>query len=215
MYAMHQTLKGTLHLLEVYKDTGVEFINVSTHSVYGRPVYALIDEAHPRHPTTLYGALKLGQEALVDAYVEAKGFKAWTLRASTMFGEYDRRGALVYEFLLKALSSRPFEITGDGTQGRDLNYVGNFVDAILLTLKRGLSGNAFNVGSGEFVSINALAEACINLVGSRSVIEHVPARPGEEGKLVLNMGAANVFFGYKPKVDFETGLGRMLEWIRR
>lgn len=215
-YAMHQTLLGTLRLLECLKHTNIDrFINISTHSVYGIPLYLPVDEIHGRKPTNVYGALKVAQEALVHSYVEYYGLPAITLRAATMFGEEDRRGSTVYELTLRALQNKPFEITGDGKQSRDFNYVGNMVDAILLALTADLRcGAVMNVGSGSALTIVDLIKKIIVATGSISEVTFAPPRPGDTGPFSLDIQWARQCLEYSPGVGFDEGLRRLISWIK-
>jgi nucleoside-diphosphate-sugar epimerase len=216
-YAMHQTLLGTLRLLECLVNVPIyRFINISTHSVYGTPAYNPVDEIHGRNPTNVYGALKVAQEALVGSYAAYYDIPVVTLRAATMFGERDRRGSTVYELTLKAMKNEPFQITGDGKQSRDFNYVGNMVDAILLALTADLKcGAVMNVGSGNALTIVDLIQKIIEATDSKSEIEFVPARPGDTGPFSLDIMWAKQCLKYTPHVDFEEGLGRLISWIMR
>lgn len=215
-YAMHQTILGTLRLLDCLKHAPVErFINISTHSVYGVPQYLPVDEIHGRKPTNVYGALKVAQEALVHSYVEYYGLPAITLRAATMFGLHDRRGSTIYELALRALANKPFEITGDGKQSRDFNYVGNMVDAIILALTADLRcGAVMNVGSGTSLTIVDLIEKIIVATESTSKVTFVPPRPGDTGPFSLDILWARQCLKYEPKVSFDEGLGRVIQWIK-
>lgn len=223
-YAMHQTVLGTLKLLrEIVMNEGLvggaNFVNISTHSVYGAPQYTPVNEIHPRVPNNVYGALKVAQEALVDSFREHYGLKTVTLRMATMFGEQDRRGSTVHELLLKVMKGETVYITGDGEQTRDFNYVGNAVDAVTAALTEGpkTSGEVFNIGSGRAISINDLVDTLVTVANNVPVnIEYVPARPGEEKMkdFSLNIERARTLLDYDPVVDFDEGVRRLHQWVR-
>ncbi len=220
-YAMHQTVLGTLKLLrEIVMNDGLvggaNFVNISTHSVYGAPQYTPVDESHPRVPNNVYGALKVAQEALVDSFREYYGLKTITLRMATMFGEQDRRGSTVHEILLKVMRGEAVQITGDGEQTRDFNYVGNACDAIVAALETKSTENVFNVGSGRALSINDLVTKLQAVAGQGQNNEYIPARPGEEKMkdFSLNIEQAIEGLGYDPIVDFDEGVRRLYQWVR-
>jgi UDP-glucose 4-epimerase len=78
-------------------------------------------------------------------------------------------------FVDAALSNRPLQVYGDGSQTRCFCHVSDVVDAIVgLSARPSAVGQVYNVGSDEEVSIGSLAERVVRLAGSSSAIEHVP-----------------------------------------
>lgn len=212
-YAIHQTIVSSQHLAKLAAREGIpKFVNISTHSVYGRPQYTPVDEEHPLNATNLYGALKVAQEAIMRAYRE-QGLMVTTLRMSTLFGPLDRRGAAVYEIMLKVLKGETVTLTGDGTQTRDFNYVSNVCTAIELALMQNTEWSLYNIGSGEDTSIISIVEAAKRAFKVPAHVEFAPPRPGEEGKFPLSIQQAETVLGYVPKIDTQTGLEKMAKWI--
>jgi len=216
-HAVHQTVLSTLALLRALTPSAVRtFINISTHSVYEPPdVDLLLTESHPRRPGNVYGALKVAQEALVDSFVRYYDLPATTLRMATMYGEHDRRGSTIYEFMLKAMRNEPFTITGTGEQTRDFNYVGNAVDAVQMFLESPPPDeHVVNIGSGVDISIIDLVNACKDITNSRSEVHFAPPRADEKKtvRFALDISLARML-GYEPRVRLPKGLEKMKSWI--
>jgi UDP-glucose 4-epimerase len=98
-------------------------------------------------------------------------------------------------------------VVGDGRQTRDFTYVTDVVEEFLCAAKSDLSGEAMNVGSGDHYSVNRLAE----LLGGEVV--HIPKRPGEPDCTFADVSKIRQRLGWKAKVSFEEGVGKMLEHI--
>jgi len=106
-------------------------------------------------------------------------------------------------------------IYGDGKQSRDFTYVENVVEANRLALRaKGLRGQAVNVAMGHRVTLNELLAAMAKILGLRAKAEHRPPRAGDVRHSLADIRAARKLLGYRPVVDFETGLRRTMDWYR-
>ena len=97
---------------------------------------------------------------------------------------------------------------GDGTQTRDFTFVSDAIDALLAAADRGRPGEAYNVGTGEPVSINEL----VRLLGPSATV-HVAKRPGEPDCTSADIIKIRAELGWSPKVGFGDGVRVMLDNI--
>ncbi len=82
---------------------------------------------------------------------------------------------VIPRFVSAALAGRPLEIHGDGTQTRCFCHVQDTIRALAgLMDAREISGEIFNVGSTERITIGDLAQQVLALTGSSSEIAYVP-----------------------------------------
>jgi len=219
-HAAHLAVDGTVAVLEAARRSGrVErFVHISTHSVYGNQPVQPIPEYVKLRPGTLYGALKAAQEIIALTYYECYDMPVVVIRSATLFGVFERSGALVRTFLERVRDGKPIILTGDGSQSRDLSYIDNTVEGVLLALfthDRNVPGKILNIGSGQDVPIRVLAEQAIRLMdGDAGLLRFGPPRPGEEGRLSLDLSEARHLLGYDPPVSFEEGLRRTAAWVK-
>lgn len=223
--AVNQSIHGTVALLEACRKAQdiKNVVVISSYSAYGKVVVPEmgITEGAALYPTTLYGAMKASQEMVAFSYYRSHGLPINCIRLATMYGPFARATLPVALFLGKALRDEPIQITGDGRQTRDQNYIENAVDGILATLEAletEEAGHVINIGSGQEVSMFQLALACIDSVRSagyptQSRIEHLPPRLGEEGRLFLDNGRARRILDYNPKVGLSDGLAITAKWF--
>jgi UDP-glucose 4-epimerase len=103
-------------------------------------------------------------------------------------------------------------IYGDGTQTRDFVYVDNVIDANLAAAGApGVSGEVFNVATGQSVSLLSLLEAIATIIGRSVEPRFEPARSGDILYSEADISAARDALGYSPRVDFREGLRRTIE----
>jgi len=215
-HAIETTVAGTVSLLEAaIKAPKMErFVLMSSHSIYGSQEVQPIEETAEPRPTNLYGALKVCQEQVALSYLRSFDLPVTIARSAMVFGPYERAGALVRIFLERALANETITVTGNGEQSRDMNYIENTVDGLMLLLeKEDAVGGIFNIGSGESVSILDLAKNAIRTMKSKAQIKFIADRPGEEGKMRLDIFKAGKGLGYRPKVTFQDGILRAAEWV--
>lgn len=121
-------------------------------------------------------------------------------------------------FIMNALLNQSLEIYGSGDQKVDLIHVEDTAEALsrLGEFENLEKGEKVEIGSGEHITINSLAEMVIELAGSRSGIVHVPMREGEtpESLVVADTTKMYRLLNFYPHVDLEDGLKDAIEWYR-
>ena len=208
-------VRGNINLLEAAVGNSVKhFLFTSTHRVYGKPRYLLINEDHPLNPEesgrALYAICKLTNEKLCLRYYREYGlpitiFRFWWAFSSEIGGKALRN---VIDTALKGgLVRVPEEAGGNFLHNDDLARAFQ-----LATLNDKAYGEVFNLSSGTFTSWQELAELARELTGSSSQIEAVPregwigdASIGGDESIPyvcnLDIAKAECLIGYKPKYN--------------
>jgi len=212
---------ATLHTLVAARDAGVRrFVYAGSSSVYGNSPRLPKHESMPPSPLSPYAAGKLAGEHYVRLFSGLYGMDTVTLRYFNVFGP--RQGArspysgVIGLFTTALLSGRTPVIYGDGRQSRDFTYVANVVEANRRALRaRGLRGQAVNVATGHRVSLLGLLNALSRQTGRSVRARHLAPRPGDVRHSLASIGRARGLLGYRPVVDFETGLRLTVDWYRK
>lgn len=200
---------GTIAVLEASRAAGVrKIVYAASSSCYGVPDVYPTPETAPVRPRYPYAFSKwIGEQAVLhwnDVYrmsaVSLRLFNAYGLRSRTT-GAY---GGVFGVFLAQRANGFPLTVVGDGTQMRDFVFVWDVVEAFVLAAASDVSGEVFNVGSGEPQTVNRLAE----LIGGPVV--YVPKRSGEPDRTHADIGKIRRVLGWSPKVSFEEGVAIML-----
>jgi len=203
-------VNGTLHVLECARETGVgRFLYAASSSSYGIPDSYPTGETAQINPQYPYALTKYQGEELVLHWAELYKLPALSLRLFNVYGPRSRTtgayGAVFGVFLAQKLNGKPFTVVGDGTQTRDFTYVTDVADAFISAAESNLSGEAFNVGSGNHYSVNQL----IALL--KGDVVNIPRRPGEPDCTFADVSKINRMLGWKAKVSLEEGVQQMLD----
>ena len=174
----------------------------------------------PTVPGSPYAAAKLSGEHYTRLFYWVYGLETVVLRYFNVFGPgQDPRSAyaaVIPLFIESALKGQSPTIHGDGQQTRDFTYVGNVVEANLLAsiaTSKNVSGEVFNIGCGERVSVNDLWEAIRQLTATSLEAHHVPPRPGDVRHSLADLRKAQERLGYTVVVSLREGLRGTVEWF--
>jgi UDP-glucose 4-epimerase len=213
-----------LGFLEILRDAGSNAVVVytSTRQIFGHPRYLPVDEDHPVSPVDVNGISKSATEQLHLLYGELYGIRASSVRLTNVYGPRQRlrdnlQGFLPI-FVRRALSGDPITVFGDGAQERDCLYVDDVVECLLLTARSTeASGEVFNVGNDERLSLRAIAEEVVAAAGSGS-IESVPWPHDRDaidiGSYYGDSSKAKRVLGWEPRTSFADGIARTIEFYR-
>jgi UDP-glucose 4-epimerase len=123
--------------------------------------------------------------------------------------------AVLPRFILWALRGEPLEIHGDGHQSRDFTYIDNVVEAnILAGQAADASGEVFNVGCGERISLLEVVGMLEAILGRPLERRHFPRRGGDVPHTLADVSKAKRLMGYAPLVNFAEGFRRTVEYFR-
>lgn len=205
---------GTLAILEGARRGGARVVFASSQRLY-RPSLQPIPENGLIEPQDPYGYSKLCGEAWLEMYARFYEVPAVTLRLFSIYGP----GLLVSTgtsgvaaiFVGRALRGQP--LTVHANQRRDLTYVSDVVQGILLALEKAVPpGSCYNVATGIGTSMEELARLVCDLTRSRSEI--VVENSESFGYLVADISKARAELDYSPRVGLADGLERYIAWYR-
>jgi UDP-glucose 4-epimerase len=195
----------------------------STRQIYGRPERMPVDESHPCRPVDVNGIHKWTAESYHRLYDEVYGIASVVLRLSNTFGpgvlvKHPRQGFIGW-FLRKVVEGGEIELMGDGTQLRDMNYVDDVVDALLLAaVTPAARGQVYNLGAPAAVSLGDLARRMVEIAGKGS-IRHVPFPPERKridiGSVTIDWSRIRRELGWNPVVEVDDGLARSIRFYEQ
>jgi nucleoside-diphosphate-sugar epimerase len=220
---------GTETLLRIANKKKKKVMIASTSEVYGKSddVPFREDGDLVLGPTSKgrwsYACSKAIDEFLALAYHKEKRLPVVVFRLFNTVGprQTGRYGMVIPNFVKAALSGRPLQVFGDGSQSRCFTYVSDVVAALLkLADQESAVGHVFNIGNDhEEISILELAQRVKERTRSTSEISMVPYEKAyEEGfedmqRRVPDLSKVRSLIGYEPKVHLDEILDRVASYF--
>lgn len=209
---------GSINVLESAKAAGVRrFVYSSSAATFGELMMMPIAESHLQDPTSPYGVSKLAGEKYARCYGKVYAMNVVCLRYFNVYGinqRYDAYGNVIPIFMERLLGGLPLTIYGDGEQTRDFVNVRDVAYANYLAAITDVGSGVYNIGSGTEITINRLAEVIQEASGLKAArLDYLTPRPGEVRNCCADITKAAAELGFKPRVDFGSGLREYCDWF--
>jgi len=213
---------GTVNVLIGARDAKVKrVVYAASSSAYGDALTLPKHEEMPPNPISPYAVAKLASEYYMVSFYRCYGLETVSLRYFNVFGPRQDAGSpysgVLAKFIIQMLRGEQPTVFGDGGQSRDFTHIDNAVEANLLAARApaaSVAGRVFNVATGTRVNLNETFELLKKLTGYSGSVKYGPEREGDIKHSLADISWAEKQFGYKPKVNFEEGLRRTVEWYR-
>jgi UDP-glucose 4-epimerase len=231
VHTMVTNVQGTSTVLEYCNKYDKRVLIASSSEVYGdhreerplaendRRVYGPVTERR-----WLYADSKAMDEFLALGFHQERGLKCVIARFFNTVGprQSGQYGMVIPRFVERAVAGAPLEVHGDGLQTRSFCHVSDTVRACVDLMEADeISGEIFNIGSSETVTILGLADRVLELTGSASELAFVPHSE------VYGLGIEDVLhrepsiekiraaIGWRPSLDLDRVLADVIEYTRR
>ncbi len=204
---------GTYNIAKLSLEKKVKkTIYAASSSCYGMPDLFPTPETAKCDPRYPYALTKYLGEQILMHWSSVYKLNVLSLRLFNVYGPRARTsgtyGAVFGVFLAQKLAGKPFTVVGDGTQTRDFTFVSDVCRAFLIAAQSQLSGEIFNVGSGNTYKVNDLVSL---LTGP---VTHIPKRPAEPDCTFADISKISEILDWVPEVSLEAGVRVMLEHIQ-
>jgi dTDP-glucose 4,6-dehydratase len=199
------------------------FLHVSTDEVYG----SLGEKGHfteqsPYDPSSPYSASKASSDHLVRAYCRTYGLPAMITNCSNNYGPFQFPEKLIPLMITNAVKGIELPIYGDGMNVRDWLYVEDHCSALLTVLEQGVTGECYNIGGNcekrNKDIVHLICDTLDKKLGLKDnrprsdLIRYVADRPGHDRRYALNTAKISRELLWEPKVAFEEGIHRTIDW---
>jgi nucleoside-diphosphate-sugar epimerase len=213
---------GTVNVLVAARDAKVKrVIYAASSSAYGDTPTLPKHESMTPDPISPYAVAKLAGEHYMISFYRCYGLETVALRYFNIFGPRQDPSSpysgVLAKFITQMLGGEHPTIFGDGEQSRDFTYIDNAVEANLLACKAPAAqaaGKMFNVATGRQVTLNQTFKLLQGLTSYSGSPIYGAERGGDIKHSLADISRAEQHLGYKPKVDFEDGLRKTVEWYR-
>jgi dTDP-glucose 4,6-dehydratase len=238
---VHTNVVGTYTLLEAARSywnvlpeelkQEFRFLHVSTDEVFGSlGEDGYFSEETPYAPKNPYSASKAASDHFVGAFHHTYGLPTIITNCSNNYGPYQFPEKVIPLMILNALSGKPLPVYGNGSNVRDWIYVEDHCKAVKLVFENGRPGEVYAVGArNEQRNIDLVNQICSvldeiappvevpqlreqGLQSYSELINFVQDRLGHDHRYAIDPAKITHELGWQPKVGFETGLRRTIEW---
>ncbi len=202
-------------LCDVARQVGVgRFLHISTDEVYGSiedGSFAETDKLTPRSP---YSAAKAGSDLIALSYVTTYGLPVVVTRCSNNFGPYQFPEKVIPLFVTNLLDGKKVPLYGDGMNVRDWCYVEDNCIGVDLVLRKGTTGEIYNIGAGNEVPNRYLTDSILEILGhDESMIDYVEDRLGHDRRYSIDTTKVRSL-GWAPERDLDEALEETVAWYR-
>lgn len=210
---------GTTVVLEAARAAGVSRLVVaSSSSVYGDDSSPPFRESETAvQPVSPYAATKRSAELVCECYAGLyPALRIISLRFFTVYGPRQRPDLAIHKFTRLISSGAPIPFFGDGSQSRDYTYITDILLGVIGAVDRtrgtGPGHEIFNLGESATTTLTELVALIERSLGSRAVLERLPAQPGDVARTFADITRARALLGYEPRVPIAEGIPRFVEW---
>ena len=230
VHTIETNVHGTEVILKLANKKKKLVFIASTSEVYGKSVDIpfredadLVMGATVKHRWA-YACSKAIDEFLALAYYKEKKLPVVVVRLFNTVGprQTGQYGMVLPTFVRQALAGQPITVFGDGSQSRSFTYVGDVVGALIKLMEEPKAvGEVFNIGNGEEISIQKLAEKVKQMAHSESPIVRVPYDEAYESgfedmpRRVPDITKIHRAIGFRPQVPLDQIIATVIDYFQK
>lgn len=203
----------------VFLGSSCIYPKVTTHPI--KEEYLLTGKLEPTNEG--YAIAKIAGIKLLESYRTQYGFRSLSLMPCNLYGPNDSFD-LLNSHVLSALVKRFVDATDDGLENiilwgtgnarREFMHVDDLARAVLFMVTNYDGEDFINIGSGEDISIRALAEKIALLTGFKGKINWDNTKPDGTMRKCMDVGKMKSL-GFSPKISIEEGLSEMVRSYKK
>jgi len=210
---LDSNVNGVFTILEVIKKLKKKLIHISTDEVFGSLKNKSADEEYKFNPSSPYSATKASSELLINSYRLTYDCDCMITRCTNNYGPRQFHEKLIPKVIHLASKNKKIPVYGNGKNIRDWIFVNDHCKAIFEVLKKGKSGESYNISSNAELDNITIIEKILEIMNkSTDLIEFVEDRPGHDFRYSLNSSKISKEIGWKNKTLFEDGISKTIKW---
>ena len=190
--------KSILDKCEVWKPK--KFIFTSSSSCYGEQ-FGYTNEGMDLNPQSLYAVSKATCEKLVGMYNKHRKYDSEfiVLRPFTVYGNGQRIGLSMRNFIDNALKGETLTIYGDGFQERDFIHIDKVCEAIEKLLEKSKVAGTYNLGEGFSFNLMEVIQMIAVILDKEVTLKFEKAHPYDVRKTLASTYALQEVIDWIPE----------------
>lgn len=204
---------GAVTLFEAAKKHEKRMLHVSTDEVYGDIIEDSFKESDNLKPSSPYSASKAAADLFAQAYYRTYNLDIVIARCTNNYGPYQYPEKLIPKTIIRASRNLSIPIYGKGTNIRDWIYVIDFCEALGAIMKKGKTGEIYNVSADNELQNIDVVKIILEIMNKpESLITFVEDRPGHDIRYSLDSSKIRTKLNWGPKQHFEDTLQKTVDW---
>jgi len=210
---INSNILGVTELLIFAKKNNIpNFVQISTDEVYGSTKNEFFIEESQFNPSSPYSASKASAELICNSFFKTYGMNIKIIRPSNNYGPFQQPEKLIPFSIANLLNNKNIEIYAEGNQIRHWLHVEDTCSGVLKVLLKGKSGEAYNIGSGEYLKNIQVAKSILKSLDLDSgSIDYVADRPGHDFRYAIDFQKIKKL-GWSPTKKFDEELPKIIDW---
>lgn len=210
---MSTNAQGTLNLLECMRQHGTKkFVLASTSSLYAGQPMPFKEDLAVNTPISPYAATKKAAEVMAYTYHSLYKIDVSVVRYFTVYGPAGRPDMSPYIFADKLLKGEELPVFGDGSQSRDFTFVDDIAEGTILAAKP-LGYEIINLGGGNNpYTLHQMIALMEKFSGKKAKLKISAKIAADMDVTWADISKAKKLLGWEPKIGFEEGIERLMQW---
>jgi len=210
---IHSNTIGAVSLFEAAGKHEKRILHVSTDETYGDILEGSFKENDKLKPSSPYSASKAAADLFAQAYHRTYNLDIVIARCTNNYGPYQYPEKLIPKTIIRATLDLLIPIYGKGKNIRDWIYVQDFCQALDTLLKKGKTGEIYNISANNELQNIEVAKTILKIMNKpENLITFVEDRPGHDIRYSLNSSKIRTELSWKPKHNFKEALKQTVNW---
>ena len=216
------SVHGAINMLGLAKRLRAKILQASTSEVYGDPQVHPQREGYWGHvnPIGYRSCYDEGKRCAETLFFDYHRQHRLRIKVARIFNTYGPRmdpndGRVVSNFIMQALRGEDLTVYGDGQQTRSFCYVDDLISGFIAMMEQDEEIGPVNLGNPTENTMIELAEAVLEVTGSKSRIGRAPLPKDDPKQRCPDITKAKALLKWEPKVDLKTGLAHAVEYYRQ
>ena len=207
-------MTNILDMLKSY-DGLDKFVQITTPEVYGSS-QSLIKEDAVAQPSTPYAVSRAAGDMMLRIYQEEFGLPVNFTRAANVYGPGQQLYRIIPRTILACFTGKRIVLDGGGLSERAFIHIEDVSKATLAIAKSSQAGETFHISTNEFISIRALVEKIVTMVGANfeEVVNFGEERRGKDQAYFLDSTKLRTQLGWSDNISLENGISQTIGWVK-
>jgi dTDP-glucose 4,6-dehydratase len=203
-----------IDLLKTY-DGLEKFVQVTTPEVYGSTA-SIIKEDVAVQPSTPYAVSRAAGDMMLKVYQEQFGLPVNFTRAANVYGQGQQLYRIIPRTILACYNGKKLVLDGGGLSERAFIHIDDVSKATFAIAKSPQIGETFHISTNNFVSIRALVEKIVTMVGANfdDVVKLGEERKGKDQAYLLDSTKIRTQLGWSDLISLENGIDQTISWVK-